>query len=136
MTPFRVALRLSLTLALAASAAPLAAQQLCSPNALFGAGNKMGMALADIYRSPTDNARPSYLREAQSKLMSAKTSLNRAGITKQDQAINSAISAVASFAAKVGPNNLITPTSAGTLAKDVERALGPVRSEVGRVCPK
>ncbi|MDO9489818.1 MAG: hypothetical protein Q7J32_15690 [Sphingomonadaceae bacterium] len=136
MTPFRVVFRISMIVAVGASAAPLAAQQMCSPNALFGAGNKMGMALADIYRAPTDNARPSYLREAQSKLMSAKTSLKRAGITTQDRALDSAISAVATAAAKVGPANLITPASAGALAKDVERALGPVRSEVGRVCPK
>lgn len=136
MTPFRVVLRLSMILAAGIAAAPLAAQQMCSPNALFNAGNKMGGAIADIYRSPTDNARPSYLREAQSKLMSAKTGLKRAGITTQDRAIDSAISAVATFAAKVGPANLITPASAGTLAKDVERSLGPVRSEVGRVCPK
>lgn len=135
MTPFRVSLRLSVVLAIAASAAPAAAQ-MCSPNALYGVGNKMGMAMADIYRSPTDNARPSYLREAQSKLMSVKTGLKRAGITTQDRAVDAAISAVASFAAKVSPTNLITPASAGKLAKDVERALGPVRSEVGRVCPK
>lgn len=136
MTPFRVAFRLSMILTAGIAAAPLAAQQMCSPNALFNAGNKMGGAIADIYRSPTDNARPSYLREAQSKLMSAKTGLKRAGITTQDRAIDSAISAVASYAAKVGPANLITPASAGALAKDVERSLGPVRSEVGRVCPK
>lgn len=135
MTPSRVALRLSMIL-LAGAAAPAAAQQMCSPNALFTAGSKMGMAIADIYRSPMDNARPSFLREAQSKLMSAKTSLKRAGITTQDRALDSAISAVASFAAKVSPTNMITPASAGTLAKDVERTLGPVRSEVGRLCPK
>ena len=135
MTRFSVALRLSILFAAGATAAPAAAQ-MCSPNALFAVGNKMGMAVADIYRAPTDNARPSYLREAQSKLMSVKTSLRRAGITTQDRAIDSAISAVANFAAKVGPTNLITPASAGMLAKDVERALGPVRSEVGRVCPK
>lgn len=135
MTPFRVSLRLSIILAAALAAAPAAAQ-MCSPNALFNAGNKMGMAVADIYRSPTDNARPSFLREAQSKLMSAKTGLKRAGITNQDRAMDSAISAVANFATKVSPTNLITPAAATKLAKDVERALGPVRSEVGRHCPK
>lgn len=134
MTRFSVALRLSIILA--GSAAVPAAAQMCSPNALFNAGNKMGMAVADIYRSPSDNARPSYLREAQSKLMSAKTGLKRAGITSQDRAMDSAISAVANFATKVSPTNLITAASAATLAKDVERALGPVRSEVGRNCPK
>lgn len=135
MARFSVALRLSILFALGATAAPAAAQ-MCSPNALFTVGNKMGMAIADIYRSPTDNARPSYLREAQSKLMSAKTNLKRAGITTQDRAIDSAISAVANFATKVGPTNLITPASAGALAKEVERVLGPVRSEIGRNCPK
>lgn len=135
MARFSVALRLSILFALGATAAPAAAQ-MCSPNALFNAGNKMGAAIADIYRSPADNARPSFLREAQSKLMSAKTGLRRAGITTQDRAIDSAISSVATFAAKVGPTNLITPASAGALAKDVERALGPVRAEVGRQCPK
>lgn len=134
MTPFRVALRLSIILA-AGAAAPAAAQ-MCSPNALFNAGNKLGMAIADIYRSPADNARPSYLREAQSKLMSAKTSLKRAGITTQDKTIDSAISKVATYAAKVSPTNLITPAAATALARDVERTLGPVRAEVGRHCPK
>ncbi len=135
MAPISVALRVSIVMAFGGAAAPAAAQ-MCSPNALFNAGNKLGAAMADIYRSPADNARPSFLREAQSKLMSAKVGLKRAGITTQDRAIDSAISAVASFAAKVGPANLITPAAAGILAKDVERALGPVRSEVGRTCPK
>jgi hypothetical protein len=128
-----VALSFSL---LALSAAPASAQMMCSPNALFAAGNKMGMAVADIYRSPADNARPSYLREARSKLMSVKTSLKRAGITTQDKTIDAAIKQVDAFSAKVGPTNLITVASAGQLGKDVERTLGPVRSEVGRNCPK
>ena len=107
---------------------------MCSPNALFAVGNKMGMALVDIHRAPSDNARPSYLREAQSKLMSTKTSLKRAGITTQDKAIDSAISAIATYAAKVGPANLITVQSAVTLGKDVERLLGPVRAEEAGLC--
>ena len=130
MTRFSVAF----TLALMVSAAPASAQTMCSPNALFAAGNKMGMAMADIYRSPADNSRPSYLREAQSKLMSVKTSLKRAGITTQDKAVNDAIKAVATYSGKVGPTSLITVESAGKLGKDVERLLGPVRAEVGRAC--
>lgn len=131
MTRFSVAFTLALVVA---AGAPASAQTMCSPNALFAAGNKMGMAMADIYRSPADNARPSYLREAQSKLMSVKTSLKRAGITTQDKAVNGAISAVVTFAGKVGPTNLITVESAGKLGKDVERQLAPVRSEVSRAC--
>ena len=126
----------AIALLAAGLATPAAAQTMCSPNAMFAVGNKMGMAVADIYRSPADNARPSYLREAQSKLMSTKTSLRRAGITTQDRAVDGAISAVATYAAKVGPANLITVQSAGKLGKDVERMLGPVRAEVGRACPK
>jgi hypothetical protein len=130
----RFSVALTLTLMVAAGAAAPASAQMCSPNALFAAGNKMGMAMADIYRSPADNSRPSYLREAQSKLMSVKTGLKRAGITTQDKAVNDAIKAVVTFAGKVGPTNLITIESAGKLGKDVERILGPVRSEVGRAC--
>ena len=115
-------------------AAPASAQVMCSPNALFNVGNKMGLALADIYRAPSDNARSSFLREAQSKLMSLKTNLRRAGITTQDKAVDGAIKAVVAFAGKVGPTNLITIESAGKLGKDVEKLLGPVRSEVGRAC--
>jgi hypothetical protein len=133
MTRFSVAITMALAVTAGASV-PASAQTMCSPNALFTAGNKMGMAMADIYRSPADNSRPSYLREAQSKLMSVKTSLKRAGITTQDKAINSAISAVVAYAGKVSPTNLITVESAGKLGKDVERLLAPVRSEVGRAC--
>lgn len=130
-------LHVALAVAVATSvAAPAAAQTMCSPNALFAVGSKMGMAVADIYRSPSDNSRPSYLREAQSKLMSAKTGLRRAGIATQDAAMDGAIQAVASYAAKVGPTNLITLDSASRLGKDVERKLGPVRAEVGRSCPR
>jgi|GEM_PF-5704927 len=118
------------------AAAPASAQLMCSPNALFAVGNKMGMAVADIYRSPADNARPSYLREARSKLMSVKTSLKRAGINTQDKAVDAAMKQIDAFSAKVSPTNLITVQSAGQLGKDVERTLAPVRSEVGRVCPK
>jgi hypothetical protein len=131
MTRFHVAL---LSVVAAGVGMPASAQTMCSPNALFAVGNKMGMAVADIYRAPADNARPSYLREAQSKLMSTKTSLKRAGITTQDKAVDGAIKAVASYAAKVGPTNLITVESAGKLGKDVEKMLGPVRAEVGRLC--
>ena len=133
MTKIHVALMMAMT---AGSAAPVAAQTMCSPNALFAVGNKMGMAVADIYRSPADNARPSYLREARSKLMSVKTSLKRAGITNQDAAIDGAMKSIDSFSAKVGPSNLITLDSAGRLGKDVERALGAVRTAIGRTCPK
>lgn len=135
MTHIRVALKLSVII-LAGAAAPASAQLVCSPNALFNAGNKLGMAVADIYRSPTDNAKPSYLREAHSKLMAAKAGLKRAGINTQDAAIDAAIRQVDAFSAKVSPKNLITPQSAGQLGKDVERTLAPVRSEVGRFCPK
>ena len=133
MTRFSVAVTFALMVT-AGTAASASAQTMCSPNALFAAGNKMGMAMADIYRSPADNAQPSYLREAQSKLMSVKTSLKRAGITTQDKAVNGAISAVVAYAGKVGPTNLITVESAGKLGKDVERLLAPVRSEVSRAC--
>lgn len=131
MTRFHVAL---LSMLAVGVGVPASAQTMCSPNALFAVGNKMGMAVADIHRAPSDNARPSYLREAQSKLMSTKTSLKRAGITTQDKAIDSAISAIATYAAKVGPANLITVQSAMALGKDVERLLGPVRAEVSRLC--
>ena len=131
MTRFHVAL---LSMIAVGVSVPASAQTMCSPNALFAVGNKMGMAVADIYRSPADNARPSYLREAQSKLMSTKTSLKRAGITTQDKAVDGAIKAVASYASKVGPTNLITVDSAGKLGRDVEKMLGPVRAEVGRLC--
>ena len=133
MAHFSVAFTMALVVT-AGAAASASAQTMCSPNALFAAGNKMGMAMADIYRAPADNSRPSYLREAQSKLMSVKTSLKRAGITTQDKAVNSAISTVVAFAGKVGPTNLITVESAGKLGKDVERQLAPVRSEVSRAC--
>ncbi len=135
MARFSVASRLSILL-LATIAAPASAQMLCSPNALFAVGNKMGMAMADIYRAPSDNAKPSYLREARSKLMSVKSGLRRAGINTQDASVDAALKQIDGYAAKVGPANLITVQSATQLGKDVERTLAPVRSEVGRFCPK
>lgn len=135
MPYLRTALRISISF-LCVAAMPASAQMLCSPNALFLAGNKMGMAMADIYRSPADNAKPSYLREARSKLMSAKSGLRRAGITTQDASIDAALKEIDTFSAKVGPSNLITAQSAGQLGGSVERTLAPVRSEVGRFCPK
>lgn len=135
MARFSGAARLSVLL-LVITAAPAAAQTICSPNALFAVGNKMGMAVADIYRSPSDNARPSYLREARSKLMSVKTGLRRAGIKTQDATVDAAMKQIDAFSAKVTPANLITIQSAVQLGRDVERTLAPVRSEVGRFCPK
>lgn len=135
MARFSVASRI-IFVCFATAAAPAAAQTMCSPNALFTVGNKLGMAVADIYRSPSDNAKPSYLREARSKLMSAKTGLRRAGIATQDKAIDAAMKQIDAFSAKVTPANLITVQSAGQLGRDVERTLAPVRSEVGRFCPR